>query len=169
MRLVIASSVYRIVVGETNSTLVSPLMQNARVQVPPDARRGCITSASDSRIFPFPACRQVDDRRCGAAIITGFAIIFLFVYTKGRLAHVPVLLAGHTPSWPLVIAWKCVARALHRIIKSPLPVVVAVVIIRAPTSALDLQYSRIIESIVGEGPRPLGRKIPTVLSAEDAA
>lgn len=49
MRLVIASPVYRIVVGETNSTLVSPLMQNARVQVPLDGRR--ITSSPDSCVY----------------------------------------------------------------------------------------------------------------------
>jgi len=54
MRLVIASSVYRIVVDETNSALVSPLMQNARMQVPPDARRGYQPGLMRSRIFPFP-------------------------------------------------------------------------------------------------------------------
>lgn len=59
MRLVIASSVYRIVVGETNSALVSPLMQNARVQVPPDAETRMYNVSQDSCIlvyFPFYLC-----------------------------------------------------------------------------------------------------------------
>jgi len=89
MRLVIASSVYRIVVDETNSALVSPLMQNARVQVPPDARRGYhafsyISLSIFATCEPSARLTTVIAARCRR---TRSAIIFLFVYTKGRLGH----------------------------------------------------------------------------------